>query len=381
MKIKTFFIIFFISNLIIISNTIFANNSDKINYDFNLNEIAISAPSAILIEKETGEILYSKDSELSLYPASTVKIMTAIIAIENANLSDIITISSNAITSVPSSYTLSNIKPEENLTLENLLYALLIPSGNDAANAIAEYIGGNISNFSVMMNKKAKELGCKNTNFTNPNGVHDENMHTTAYDLSLIAKYAMNNTTFRHIVSTIEYTLPSSNKYPQADRTFNNSNHLILPESKDYYEYATGIKTGFTNAAQNCLVASAKKGNVEFIVVILGSTESNWSEHSKFSDAKNMFNYAFDNYYDYYNNLYLKKLYRTSSVSSKIIETFVDPNMIKDEKNSPRWGYVIYLIAKFTLIIIAILYISYLFVMKVKRFIYKRTHAEFHFKN
>ena len=380
MKVKKIFIIF-LFNLIFFNTIISASELEINTNDVNVSDIEIYAPSALLIEKETGEILYSKDAYSVRYPASTVKIMTAILAIENANLSDIVTVSPYAISSVPSGYTLSNIKANENLTLENLLYALLVPSGNDAANAIAEYIGGSIPDFANMMNQKALDIGCKNTNFTNPNGVHDENMHTTAYDLALIAKYAMNNETFRNMVSTPIYTLPSTNVYPESNRVLKNSNHLIDATSSDYYEYATGIKTGFTNAAQNCLVASAKKENVEFITVVLGSSESNFGEHSKFNDSKILFEYGFSNYFDYYNNLYLRKIAQKNSFPAKIIDTFVDTNKITDEKNSPRWGYVIYLIAKVTLILIAIIYFFYSLIFKIKRYIYKRTHAEFNFRD
>ena len=380
MKVKKVFIIYILINLILFNTFISATEIEQNISDVNITDVEVYAPSALLIEKETGEILFSKDAYSIRYPASTVKIMTAILALERTNFTDVVTVSESSITSVPSGYSISNIKAGENLTLENLLYALLLPSGNDAANVIAEYVGGSVTEFANMMNKKAADIGCKNTIFTNPNGVHDENMHTTAYDLALIARYAMNNTAFREIVSTSTYTMPSSNIYPDANRTYQNSNHLVNKSSADFYEYATGIKTGFTNAAQNCLVSSAKKENVEFIAVVLGATESNFGEHSKFKDTKNLFEYAFNNYFDYYEDLYIKKVNQKNSLSTKIIETLVDTNMIVDEKNSPRWGYVIYLIAKFTLILIAIIYVLYLIIIIIKKYIYKKTHAKYKFK-
>lgn len=203
-------------------------------------------------------------------------------------------------------------------------------------------------------------------------------MYTTAYDLSIIARYAMNNETIRKMVSTPTYTLPSSNVYPSDDRVLKNSNHLIDETSGDYYELATGIKTGYTNPAQNCLVASAKKDNVEFIVVILGSEQSNFGGQSKFADAKNLFEYGFNNYFDYYHDLLIKKQKLSSNT---FLNSIIDTNLIVDERNMPRWGYVFYLIAKTTLILIAIIYVSYRAIFIIKKIIYNRTHAKYEFKN
>ena len=203
-------------------------------------------------------------------------------------------------------------------------------------------------------------------------------MYTTAYDLSLIARYAMNNETMRKMVSTPTYTLPSSNIYPSDDRVLKNSNHLIDETSSDYYEYATGIKTGYTNPAQNCLVASAKKDNVEFIAVILGSEQSNFGGQSKFADAKTLFEYGFNNYFDYYHELLIKKQKLSSNT---FLNSIIDTNLIVDERNMPRWGYVFYLIAKTTLILIAIIYVSYRSIFIIKKVIYNRTHAKYEFKN
>ena len=143
-----------------------------------------------------------------------------------------------------------------------------------------------------MMNTRAIELGCKNTHFVNPNGVHDDNHYTTAYDLSVIAKEAMKNDTFRQIVSTASYTLPSSNKYSRIDRTLITTNDLIKKQSKNYYENAIGIKTGFTTPAGNCLVSSATKDDKNLIAVVLKSRTDN----DRYNDVKTLFNYGFDNF-------------------------------------------------------------------------------------
>ena len=145
------------------------------------------------------------------------------------------------------------------------------------------------------MNTKALELGCTDTNFVNPNGVHNENHYTTAYDLALMGQYALKNDIFRKIVSTVRYTLPTSNKYDKEDRIFLTTNKLINPQSDQFYEYSTGLKTGYTVPAGNCIVASAKKDDMELLCVILGASNASL-ETNKFQDCINLFNYGFGNY-------------------------------------------------------------------------------------
>lgn len=175
-------------------------------------------------------------------------------------------------------------------------------SANDAATVLAEHVSGSTNAFANMMNEKAKEIGCLNTHFVNPNGVHNNNHYSTAYDLCLMANYAMKNDTFREIVSTVSYTIPATNKYQE--RTIYNTNKLLHKsniktntENTYYYEYTTGIKTGYTPFAKNCLVASAKKDDIEFIAVILGASEHESDNDSqRYSDIKNLFEIAFQNY-------------------------------------------------------------------------------------
>ncbi len=352
-----------------------SDEESEVDVDEITNSIDIYAPSAILIEKETGDILYQKNAFNIMYPASTVKIMTAILVLENRSLDELVTVSASSISSVPYGYTLSGIQAGETLTIEDLLYAMLIPSGNDAANALAECVGGSIEEFANMMNEKAIQIGCENTNFTNPNGVHDENMYTTAYDLALIAKYAMNIDEFRTIVSTLTYTLPSTNVYPSADRVLTNSNHLINPTSSHYYEYAIGIKTGYTNAAQNCLVAGAMKDNDEFIVVILGSAESNLGNQAKFVDAQKLFEFGFTYYKDYK----IKNEKDNNSIVAGLfnLETIMD--ITEGEENS-QWGYFLYIIARTILIGIALLYVFHHLCCKIKRYKYNCKHAKYKYK-
>ena len=227
--------------------------------------------------------------------------MTAILALENCQLSDIATVSHNAIFSIPPTYQMANIQEGEQLTIEQLLHVLLIPSANDAAVVIAEHIAGSVENFAEMMNQKAREIGCENTHFVNPNGVHDSNHTTTTYDMALIGRYAMQNPTFRSIVCKTQYTLPATNKYDKEDRVFRTTNELLRENysksaSNYYYEYCNGIKTGYTNAAQSCIVASAKKDDLEFIVSIMGATRNDDYLKSRELDCKNLFEYAFNTY-------------------------------------------------------------------------------------
>lgn len=265
-------------------------------FNYAATSVNVNANAAILVDLSSGKIIFEKNAYEKMYPASTTKIMTAILALENSKLSDTATVSQNAVSSVPLTYTNANLQVDEVLTMEQLLHVLLIPSANDAANVIAERIAGSTESFASMMNTKAKELGCLNTNFVNANGVHNENHYSTAYDLFLISKYAMRNEEFRKIVGTLRYTLPITNKYDKEDRVFINTNRLINSKNSQYYSFATGIKTGYTDAAKNCLVASAKKDNLELVAVVLGSGSDNDANTNKFADAINLFEYGFNNF-------------------------------------------------------------------------------------
>lgn len=257
--------------------------------------------ACLLMEESTGKILYSKNANSIMYPASTTKIMTAILTLENCNLSDTAVVSHNAVFSIPSGYSTASLVEGEVLTLEQLLNVLLIPSANDAAVVLAEHIAGSVEAFSDMMNSKAVELGCLNTHFVNPNGIHNENHYSTAYDLALIGKYAMQFPTFKEISSKTRYTLPITNAYSKEDRIFNTTNDLIKPNYSSsptnyYYKYATGGKTGYTDPAGQCIVATATKDNVSLIAVTLHGdfTEDNLSQRAL--DCKALFEYGFNNF-------------------------------------------------------------------------------------
>lgn len=251
----------------------------------------------LLVESNTGNILYEKNAYKKMYPASTTKILTAIIVLEKCYLNERVTVSNAAVEAVPSDYTKANLKPGEEFTVEELLNVLLIPSANDAANVLAEHTSGSISEFAKLMNEKAAEIGLKDSNFTNPSGIHDENLYTTAFDLSLLARYAMKIPKFRQIVQKTSVELPATSIYPHTDRIFQNSNLLLIKEATSYYyEYTTGIKTGYTTPAGDCLVASAKKDDIEFIAVCLHAGNLDNGSREKFLDCKTLFEYAFANY-------------------------------------------------------------------------------------
>lgn len=175
------------------------------------DEISINSKAAVLVENNTGKILYEKNSTEKMYPASTTKIMTAILVLENCNLSDIVTVSASALDNIPSGYVTCNLQVGEELSVENLMYALMVPSANDAACVLAEHVGGSIQGFSNMMNSKALEIGCTNTHFVNPNGIHDDAHYSTAYDMYLIADYAIKNPSLKKFITATEYTLPATN--------------------------------------------------------------------------------------------------------------------------------------------------------------------------
>ena len=209
----------------------------------------------------------------------------------------------------------------EEFTIENMLYALMLKSANDVAVLLAEHVSGSVEEFSNLMNKKAIEIGCKNTHFVNPNGIHNDDHYTTAYDLALIAKYCMKNETFKKIVSTQEYTLPKTNLYAYEDRKFENTNNLILPKSSYYYENATGIKTGYTKEAGSCLISSATKDNINYIGIVLNSNSNKYEKNTRFTDSKTLLEYGFENYE--YNNF--KK-------ENEIIEKIEIENATKETK-------------------------------------------------
>lgn len=252
------------------------------------NPPKINAESAILINGDTGQVLYSKNENTKQFPASTTKILTALVVLENTKLTDIVTIGDKPPFADGSSI---GLKKGEKFTVETLLTGLLLESGNDCAEALAEHVGGSIEGFAKMMNEKAKELGCENSNFENPSGLPDKNHKTTAYDLALIMKEALKNPDYIRISRIISLELPASN-LDGTKRWVNNHNHLINKNSKYYYSNALAGKSGYTEVAKHTFVISGKKDDKLLIGVFLKAEDKN----KNFKDMKDLLEYGFNNF-------------------------------------------------------------------------------------
>ena len=289
MKKRFFIVILLIITLFNLYTLSFADSTIP-NPDFQ-----IYSSGSVLMDASTGKVLIQKDMNKQLYPASTTKILTAIIAIEKLDLSSTLTASRSAVMAIPSGYSNAGIKVGESLNVNDLLEMFLIHSANEVGYIFAEEISGNIENFANLMNQKATELGCINTHFTNPSGIHDINHYSTAYDMAIIARYCMKNETFRNIVNKKSCKFSATDLYPE-ERYFKNTNSLLDPSNRYYYEYAIGIKTGFTTQAKNCLIASAQKNGIELIAVMLGAEATENGQSGRYIDAKNLFDFGFENY-------------------------------------------------------------------------------------
>ena len=248
----------------------------------NINVFAISARSAVVMDIASGRILYSHNKDEKRGMASTTKIMTAICAIEHGNPEKVVTVSPTASGVEGSSMYLSQ---GEKLTLSDLVYGLMLVSGNDAATAIAETVSGSVEKFAVLMNDKAAEIGAFNTSFTNPHGLSDDNHYTTAHDLAKITAYAMQNPTFCEIVSTKSKKMPA-NEDGYARHLVNHNKLLNL------YDGCIGVKTGFTKATGRCLVSAAERNGLRLVCVTLNDPDD-WRDHT------DLLNSAFATYSPY----------------------------------------------------------------------------------
>lgn len=311
MKLKkiiiTTILILLISNLSVVNavendNEQVVLNDNELNNNEESQELKIYSESAILIEQKTGKILYEKDSHVRKYPASTTKILTAILAIENCDMNETATASEYAVNSVGAGYTKADIQIGETFTIEQLLDVMMLQSANEAATIIAEHISGSEAGFAELMNKKAKEIGCLDSNFVNANGKHNENHYSTAYDLAMIARYCMQNEKFREVALLKEASLPWTEYWGQeqvdehGERNFKNTNKLMQSDSKYYYPYCTGIKSGFTTPAKNCLISSSNKDGFETIAVILHAEATEDGSSARYVDTINLFEYGYNNY-------------------------------------------------------------------------------------
>lgn len=265
-------------------------NTEGTSTDSTSSELTLTAESAILIDATTGKILYEKNSRTKQYPASITKLMTILLALEHGSLEDEITFSHDAVFSIEPGSAHIAIQEGEILTLEQVLYGIMLRSANECANAAAEYVDGSMEKFAEHMTARAKELGCENTNFVNANGLFDENHYTTAYDMALIAQELLKNETYRSMMSNTYYLIPPTNKQPE-ERPLHGQHQMLNENSLYYYEPAEGGKTGYTVEAQNTLVTYAKQGDTELIAVVL---KCNGAQH--YVDTKTLFEYGFANY-------------------------------------------------------------------------------------
>lgn len=263
---------------------------------YQVNGFTVSANTALLLSLDTGEILYSKNADEKVYPASLTKMLTAVILIENTPDLDneIITYTKAANNEIlGTGSVVIGLKIGEQITARQALYCLLVSSGGDVAYAIAHHYGGDTSGFVEMMNKKAAEIGLNSSHFSNPVGLHDPENYTTGTDISVLARYALQYDAFKEASSTVSFTLPATNM--SAARKYTTTNYLINPTTNYYYKYASGIKTGFTDEAGRCVVSTASYGGYNYLCVIMGCKNSD-GYRNEFLDSRNLYRWAFNDF-------------------------------------------------------------------------------------
>ena len=248
----------------------------------------VSSQSAIVMDVDSGAVLYAKNIDEKLYPASTTKILTCLLAVENAKMDEMVEFSHDAVFGVPRDGSNMGIDVGEILPMEDCLYVILVGSANEVAAAVGEHVGGDTETFLQMMNDRAKELGCKNTNFMNANGLHDDNHYTTAYDLALIARAFFSNDYLANIANTPRVHFEPTATQPD-DFYLNNKNKLVSKEIK--YEYYLGGKTGYTKEANQTLVSCAEKDGMRLVCVVMKEETPD-----QFNDTVTLFNYGFSNF-------------------------------------------------------------------------------------
>ncbi|MBR6700486.1 MAG: D-alanyl-D-alanine carboxypeptidase [Firmicutes bacterium] len=256
----------------------------------------MSASAAFLMDASTGQVLYEMNAHEKNYPASTTKIMTALLAIENLNMEDVVSVDAEAAAVTGSRIFLSE---GEMLSVKDLVYSLMVASANDSAIVLGKTMAGTIEEFAALMNEKARVCGALNTHFTNANGLPDEQHYTTAYDLAMITKAAFGHSAFREIVATPYYVVPATNL--KGERELMNGNRMMWKKDEmttpggvtyiPYYEGTNGVKTGFTEAAGSCLVSSVSRDGHELIGVIMGC-----DRELHFQDMAKLMDYGFSNY-------------------------------------------------------------------------------------
>lgn len=251
--------------------------------------IAIEAEGGIVIDADTGAVLYGKNIHEPYFPASITKILTALLVIENCDLDETVTFSHNAVYNVEANSTSAGLDEGDELSVRDCLYALVLKSANEVANALAEHVSGTTEEFALLMNEKAKSLGCVDSNFANPSGLNDPNHYTSAYDMALIGQAALKNELFVEIDSTLYYDLPVTKRNPDGARIY--PGHKMIKKNESvYYDGAFGGKTGYTSLAGNTLVTFAKRDGRTLVTVILNGHQTHYS------DTKKLLDFGFENF-------------------------------------------------------------------------------------
>lgn len=253
-------------------------------------DVSIFAEGGILIDADSGSILYGKNIHNAYYPASITKILTALIVIENCDMGEIVTFSHDAVFNVEAGSSSAALDVGDRLSVRDCLYAMLLRSANEAANALAEHVAGSVGAFAGMMNEKAVSLGCTDSHFNNPSGLNDPEHYTSAYDMALIARAAFQNETFVEIDSTLYYDLPVTKRNPEGFRIYP-GHRMLKKNTEQYYPGIIGGKTGYTSLAGNTLVTCAKRDGLKLIAVVLNGHQTHYS------DTRALLNFGFENFH------------------------------------------------------------------------------------
>lgn len=254
-------------------------------------DLALNCKSAVLMDYETGQILYEKNMSEKAFPASTTKIMTAILAIENSFPEELMTVSKEAIDIAEPLSTNISLKEGEQLTVNDGLFALMLHSANDVANVLAEHVAGSQEEFASRMTAKAKAIGAKDTHFNNAHGLSDDNHYTTAYDLAVITRYAMGDKRFMQYFGAEYYTMAKTN-IKETQRSFSNFQYMVLQKSKYYYPGILGGKIGYTDEAQHTMSTVAEQNGQKLICIVMGEP----GDEAKYSDTKKLLDYGFSQF-------------------------------------------------------------------------------------
>lgn len=245
----------------------------------------VQSEGAVLLNANTGEILFEKNGNTRFYPASITKLMTALLTVENCSLSDTVTFSKTATTNLESGAVTLNLTEGDQLTVEQCLYGLLLKSANEIANGLAEHISGSVSSFADKMNARAKELGCTDTHFANPNGLNNTEHYTTPRDMAIIARAAFQNPTVAKVASTLSYEFPATKK--ASARTITMGHKMLYPNDSRYYDGIVAGKTGYTSKAGNTLATCAERDGLRLIAIIMKSSQTHYE------DTKALLDYGF----------------------------------------------------------------------------------------